>query len=273
MDITTIIGIIIGLVLITSAIVVGGDVAVFFNAPSLMITFGGTVAATLIHFKISHVASVAKVVKHAFADPKLNSAQLIATLVQVAERARKEGLLALEDELNEIGDSFLERGMQLVIDGADPELVQEVMETEIMYVAERHTLGKSIIEAMASYAPSFGMLGTLIGLVQMLHQLNDPAKIGPGMAVALLTTLYGALFAYLFLNPLAGKLGVRSAEEVLRKELIVEGILAVQAGHNPRMIEEKLKSFLAPEGREHVDLIKERRAHAEHQVPIETAPG
>lgn len=273
MDITTIIGIIIGLVLVTSAIMVGGDTSVFFSTPSFMITFGGTVAATLIHFKMSHIMGVAKVVKNAFSDPKLNSAELIATMVRIAERARKEGLLALEEDVNEIGDSFLERGMQLVIDGADPELVQEVMETEIIYVAERHALGKSIIEAMASYAPSFGMLGTLIGLVKMLHQLNDPSKIGPGMAIALLTTLYGALFAYLFLNPLAGKLGVRSAEEVLRKELIVEGILAVQAGHNPRMIEEKLKSFLSPEGRDSVDMIRDRRVHAEQQTPVETAPG
>ncbi|MDI6815657.1 MAG: MotA/TolQ/ExbB proton channel family protein [Actinomycetota bacterium] len=273
MDVTTIIGIIIGLVLVTAAIMVGGDTSVFFNAPSLMITFGGTIAATLIHFKISHIMGVSKVVKNAFSDPKLNSAELIATMVRIAERARKEGLLALEEDVNEIGDSFLERGMQLVIDGADPELVQEVMETEIIYVAERHALGKSIIEAMASYAPSFGMLGTLIGLVKMLHQLNDPSKIGPGMAIALLTTLYGALFAYLFLTPMAGKLGVRSAEEVLRKELIVEGILAVQAGHNPRMIEEKLKSFLSPEGRESVDMIRDRRVYAEQQTPVETAPG
>jgi chemotaxis protein MotA len=271
-DITTIIGIIIGLVLVTFAVVSGGDVGVFLNAPSLMITFGGTIAATLIHFKISHVTGVVKVIKNAFSDPKLDSAQLIATMVRVAERARKEGLLALENDLNEIGDSFLGRGMQLVIDGADPELVREVLETEIVYVAERHALGKSIIEAMASYAPSFGMLGTLIGLVKMLHQLNDPSMIGPGMAIALLTTLYGALFAYLFLNPMAGKLGVRSAEEVLRKELIVEGILAVQSGHNPRMIEEKLKSFLAPEGRENVDIYKERRIHAEQEAPVEASP-
>jgi len=272
-DITTIIGIIIGLVLITSSIVMGGDIAVFFNLPSIFITFGGTLAATLIHFKVGHVAGVMKIVKKAFSDPKLNSAELIATMVRIAERARKEGLLALEEDINEIGDDFLERGMQLVIDGADPELVQEVMETDIIYVAERHAQGKSIIEAMASYAPAFGMLGTLIGLVQMLNQLNDPSKIGSGMAVAILTTLYGALLAYLFLTPMAGKLGVRSAEEVLRKELILEGILAVQAGHNPRMIEEKLKSFLAPDGRETVDNIRERRVYAEHETPVETAPG
>lgn len=272
MDITTIIGIVIGLVLILSAMVMGGDIAIFLNLKAAMITIGGTVAATLIHFKIGQIMGVVKVVKNAFSDPKLNSSELIAAMVHIAERARKEGLLSLEEDLTKMGDSFLHRGMQLVIDGADPELVKEILETEKSYVAERHAIGKSIIDAMASYAPSFGMIGTLIGLVQMLRQLNDPTKIGPGMAIALLTTLYGVLIAYLLLNPLAGKLGVKSAEEVLRKEMIVEGVLAIQAGHNPRMIEEKLKSFLATEARADIDTFKERRIDAEKQTAVETAP-
>jgi len=272
-DITTIVGIVLGVVVIALAMFIGGDIGIFISVPAILITIGGTVAATLIHFKAGQITGVVGVLKNAFADPKLNSSELIVAIVRLAERARKEGLLSLEEDLAEMGDPFLSRGMQLVIDGADPELVKEIMETEIAYVSERHSVGKSIIDAMAAYAPAFGMLGTLIGLVQMLRRLNDPSKIGPGMAIALLTTLYGLLIAYLLLIPLAGKLNVKNAEEVLRKQLILEGILAIQAGHNPRMIEEKLKSFLAPEARADVDYHKERRIDAENQTKVETAPG
>ncbi|MGQ9473673.1 MAG: motility protein A, partial [Candidatus Caldatribacteriaceae bacterium] len=182
---------------------------------------------------------------------KLPSPQeIVGALVSLAEKARKEGLLALEEEAERVQDPFFQRGIQLVVDGTDPQLLKSILETELLFLQERHKEGRGIFEAMASFAPAFGLIGTLIGLVTMLVNLDDPKKVGPGMAVAMLTTLYGAIIANAFCLPVANKLKLRSGEEVLLKEVIIEGILSIQAGDNPRIVEEKLKSFFPPEVRE-----------------------
>ena len=178
--------------------------------------------------------------------------EIINTLVRYAEKARREGLLALEDEIASSSDEFLKKGIQLVVDGTDPELVKNILEIEIGFLEERHNENKGFWEAWGSLAPSFGLIGTVIGLIQMLSRLDDPSTVGPGMAVALLTTLYGALLAYFIFNPIAAKLGIRSQEEVMIRQVMVEGILSVQAGENPRIVEEKLKSFLPPARRDNV---------------------
>jgi chemotaxis protein MotA len=248
-DLATVIGIVIGLFFIGSAIMTGGGAGTFVHIPSLMITLGGTISATLINFNLSQITGVVKVLRNAFSGDSTDSTKLIATIVGLAEKARREGILALDSEANRLDDVFLQKGLRLVIDGTDPDLVRDIMETELAFLEERHKLGKKIFEAMGTYSPAFGMIGTLIGLVQMLRNLNDPSKIGPGMAVALLTTFYGAFLAYLLFNPIAGKLAVKSGEEILCKEVMIEGVISIQAGNNPRIIEEKLKSFVSPKVR------------------------
>ncbi|HDP69621.1 MAG TPA: motility protein A [Actinobacteria bacterium] len=260
MDLTTIIGIVVGFILIAVAILQGGSIKIFFNMPSMLITFGGAIAATLINFTMPQIFGVMKVLKNAFFGSNEGPQGLISTIVHFAEKARKEGLLSLEEEANQLGDPFMQKGLQLVIDGTDPELVRDILETELAFLEERHKLGKSIFEAIGASCPAFGFVGTLIGLIQMLRNLNDPSKIGPGMAVALLTTFYGALFAYLVFNPIAGKLGVRSGEEILYKQVMIEGILSIQAGNNPRIIEEKLLAFISPKIR--IDLRKNKEESA-----------
>jgi chemotaxis protein MotA len=178
-----------------------------------------------------------------------DNTELIAQLVELAEVARRDGILALENMAETIEDSFLVSGIQLAVDGSDPESIQAVMEGELENLVDRHATGKGILDAIGRYAPAFGMIGTLIGLVAMLSNMDDPAKIGAGMAAALLTTLYGALLANMLVLPMADKLGVRSAEEVLQKTLIIQGVMAIQAGENPRNVKMRLMTYLAPNER------------------------
>jgi len=211
-----------------------------------MIVVGGTLAATLINFPLAQVVGTIKVIRIAFRNHTTEPAKIIGILVAFAEKARREGLLALEAEAEMLDEPFLKKGIELIVDGTDPELVRNILETELSFVAERHKQGAQIFENMGASAPAFGMLGTLIGLILMLRNLEDPSTIGPGMAVALITTFYGSLLANLIFLPIAGKLKVRSSEEILNKELMLEGILSIQAGENPRIVAEKMKSFLNP---------------------------
>jgi chemotaxis protein MotA len=252
MDLTTLIGIASGLGLVLMAILQGGGVAIFINIPSLMITVGGTIGATLINFPMPKVIGVMKVVKKAFFHKESSPERTIATLVEFARIARREGVLALEERLSGTDDPFFRKGVQLAVDGTPPETIREILTIDLDSLQERHRVGQSIFNAMGTYSPAFGMIGTLIGLIQMLRSLDDPSKIGQGMATALITTFYGALMANLVFLPIAGKLKVRSEEEVLNKQLIMEGIIAIQSGDNPRVVEDKLKSFIAPEIREKV---------------------
>jgi len=246
MDISTLLGIFMGTVLVLGAIVMGPGAITFVNVPALMITVGGTLAATLINFPIGKVVGVFSVVKKAFLHRTTATREQIELLVQLARVARSEGLLALENAIQETKDPFLRKAVQLVVDGTDPEVLRDMLSTEIERLRDRHLTGKNILEAMGASAPAFGMVGTLIGLIQMLRNMSDPSSLGTGMATALLTTFYGSLMANLVFLPTAGKLNTRSKEEVLAKDIIVEGITAIQAGLNPRIVEEKLKAFVEP---------------------------
>lgn len=252
MDIATIIGVLSGILLVLTSIMTAGSVAWFVSVSSAMIVVGGTVAATLISYPLSDVMSVIGVLKKAFLHKAPHPRDTIRQLVRFAELARREGILFLEREVQNVEDPFLGQGIQLAADGTEPELMRTIMETEISYLQERHEVGRGILTSMGTYAPAFGMIGTLIGLVIMLTNMSDPSMIGPGMAVAIITTFYGALIANLICLPLAGKLKSRSKEEVMLKELMLEGILAIQSGDNPRIVEQKLISFVPPKIRKEV---------------------
>lgn len=250
MDIATLIGIIAGLSLVFGSILMGGGAGAFFNVPSLLITVGGSFSALLINFPLEKVIGAASVAKNCFTHRLPSPMDVIKQIVELATICRRDGPLALEGKIEEIQDSFLARGVQLVVDGTPQETLREILEIEISWLQERHATGKKIFEALGASAPAFGLVGTLIGLIQMLRTLDDPSKLGASMAVALLTTFYGALLANLFCVPIAGKLETRSKEELLVRELMVEGLSSIAAGQPPRLIEEKLKAFLAPKLRE-----------------------
>jgi len=248
-DLATIIGIISGVTLVVLTIIMGGSAAIFIHVPSMMVVFGGATAATLISFQLKEVLGVINVVRKAFFSEKTDNVALINQIVELSKKARKEGLLAIDKEVSQIDDPFLRSGMEMVVDGTEPELIRSIMETELSYLMERHKRGQEIFSAYGEYAPAFGMIGTLIGLIGMLQNLNDPSQIGGGMAVALITTFYGALAANLVFIPLAGKLKNRSEEEVLIKEMIIEGVLSIQFGEHPNTIQRKLMNFLSPKQR------------------------
>ncbi len=253
MDIATLIGIIASATLISFAILSGSGVSFFFSFKSVLIVFGGTFGATLVNYPLSEVLAVMNVAKNAFLFQTGSAMQTIDVLVGVAEKARREGILAIEREIEDIDDKYMKMGIQFAVDGTEPETIRAIMESELAGMEDRHKLGRQIFEAMGTYAPAFGMIGTLIGLIQMLAALDDPSNIGAGMAVALVTTLYGSMAANIVFLPIAGKLDFRSKEEIRRKELVIEGILAIQSGDNPRIVREKLLTFLAPKDREGVE--------------------
>lgn len=258
MDLATIAGIIVGLIFIVMGIMQDGEIITYLNLPSLLIVVGGTISATFVAYPLFKVIEAMKVVKKAFSTNTLEAGSIIEKIIELANTARKEGLLALEEASGEIDDAFLQKGVMLVVDGTDPELVRNLLETELSFVEERHKEGQGIFETLGAFSPAFGMIGTLIGLINMLRQLDDPSTIGPAMAVALITTFYGSLLANLLFLPIANKLKIRSREEVLLKEIMLEGMLSIQAGENPRIIEEKLKAFLPPKIREEINQQKEK---------------
>ncbi|SFH50136.1 chemotaxis protein MotA [Tindallia magadiensis] len=258
MDLATIAGIIIGFMFIIMGIMQDGEIITYLNLPSILIVIGGTISATLVAYPLFKVIEAFKVVRKAFSSKTLEAGAIIEKIIELANTARKEGLLALEEASAEIDDSFLQKGVMLVVDGTDPELVRNLLETELSFVEERHKEGQGIFETMGAYSPAFGMIGTLIGLINMLRRLDDPSTIGPAMAVALITTFYGSLMANLIFLPIANKLKFRSREEILLKEIMLEGMLSIQAGENPRIIEEKLKAFLPPKLREEINQQKEK---------------
>lgn len=244
MDWTTVIGLAIGLVITVVSITLEGDLGPFLHLPSFVLVLGGTLAATIAGSSAAQIRSLPAVARVAFEKRAGSGENVVARLVALANKARREGLLALEDEVAESDDPFLYRGVQLVVDGADPEMVRSILEIELTALEERHRAGQQMFLAMGSYAPAFGMLGTLVGLIQMLRSLDNPDAIGPGMALALITTLYGVVMANLCFLPIAEKLKRKSAFEIQEKEVMIEGVLSIQAGENPRMIERKLLAFL-----------------------------
>ncbi|MCF6466306.1 flagellar motor protein [Clostridium sp. Cult2] len=249
MDISTVLGLLLGIIFIMGGIYKSGQLDSYIDIPSIVIVLGGTIASTLASFPLKNFLNTSKVFKKAFLHKETSPDQVIGEIINLANIARKEGLLALEEYAEELHDEFLHKGIMLIVDGTDPELVRNILETELIFLEERHTDGQSIFETMGAYAPAFGMIGTLIGLINMLKHLDDPKTIGPNMSIALVTTFYGSILANVVFLPLARKLKIRSKSEVLVKELIVEGLLSIQAGENPRIIEEKLKTFIPPEMR------------------------
>ncbi|NLJ67188.1 MAG: motility protein A [Clostridiales bacterium] len=249
MDVSTLAGIVAGVAFIIVGIILGGTLQSFYDLPSIMIVFGGTIAATMVSYPFRRLISFTKVVKKLFLTSDEKPQEAIVRIIELANIARKEGLLALEEAAYGTDDPFLQKGILLIVDGTDPELVKNILETELDFVEERHQEGQGIFETMASLAPAFGMIGTLIGLINMLKNLDDPSTLGPSMSVALVTTLYGSMLANLFFTPMAIKLKYKSSQEILLKEIMLEGMLSIQAGENPRIIEEKLKAFLPPSDR------------------------
>lgn len=256
MDFATIIGIIAGFTLILFGIMQGGELSGFVNTPGLLIVVGGTFSSILVSYPLRDLIHHMKTVKIAFQDKYNDPADTISNLVRFAEKARREGLLALEAEAEQLDEAFLQKGIQLVVDGTDPELVRSILDIELTFLEERHKAGQGVFEMLGTMAPAFGMLGTLIGLVNMLANLDSPEQLGLGMAIALLTTFYGSLMSNLLFLPIAKKLKVKSSEEILTKEVMIEGILSIQAGENPRIVEEKMKAFLAPKTRIEVEKIR-----------------
>ena len=252
MDIATLIGLVAGIGLVSIAIIMGGQPQIFVNPPSMLIVLGGTLAATLINYPLRDVLSTFNTFKNALVHKENDAEPIIQKIVSFATIARREGILALESHAQDAGDEFLQKSVQLAIDGTPPELIKDILTTELAFLEDRHAVGQSILLAMGASAPAFGMIGTLIGLVNMLATLDDPSQIGGAMAIALLTTLYGALLANVVCLPAAGKLKVRTASELLLKEVIIEGILSIQSGDNPRVVEQKLKAFVAPTVRERI---------------------
>lgn len=250
MDKATVIGIVLGAGLIVGSIAIGGGgLMPFIHVPSAMITIGGSFAAILINFPLSRVKGLFPVIRNCFFTSLPAPGEVIEQFKRYANTARRDGLLALENDVAEITDEFLRRGMEQVVSGASREELETGLETEVAQIDSRHQTGKKIVDAIAAAAPAFGMIGTLIGLVQMLRSLDDPSQIGGGMAVALLTTLYGAVIANLFCIPLAGKLENRNQEELVVRELMISGLVSLVEGQAPRAVEEKLLAFIAPRSR------------------------
>ena len=252
MDIATIVGVLFGLVVVIGAIIAGGGWQSFLHVPSLAITMGGMLCATMIHFSLPQFLGIFSIIKKTIVAQIPSSSELIQKMVNYAAINRRDGALALEQEISNVGDLFFVKGLQMLVDGQESENIRELMILEIQYLQERHSTGKKILEFMGAAAPAFGMIGTLIGLVQMLRNLSSPEAIGGGMAVALLTTFYGAFMANLIFIPLAGKLGIYSKAEVTAMEMVTEGICAIAQGENPTAVREKMQAFVSQGRREEV---------------------
>ena len=242
MDFATIVGVIFVVLVLIGAILVGGDIGVFINVPSILIVVGGTLGATLVRISFGEFFGSFKIGLIAIMHSAPSPQELIEEAVQLANVARKEGILALENQT--ISDPFLEKGISLCIDGHPPETVERVLSKEIDLTIERHDKGVAMWKSIGDYSPAFGMIGTLVGLVQMLSNMDDPKAIGPAMAVALLTTLYGSIIANGIAIPLSEKLKAVSEEERLTQELVQEAIAAIQSGINPRVMEQILLTYL-----------------------------
>lgn len=259
MDIASIIGLVLGFGLFIFGCVVDssfhvnfGTLGNFVDIQSAIITFGGTLSAMITSNSLSGFVNNIKGAKRVFSVPKNDEAAIIRQIIDLSNVARKEGLLALEESANNLEDEFMKKGILLIVDGTDPELVRNILDTELINVDTRHKNVIGFWKNMAALGPAWGMIGTLVGLINMLKDLNDPDSIGPNMAVALVTTLYGSLLANWLSTPIANKLTAYNDAEITMKEVMIEGLLSIQAGENPRVIEEKLKSFLSPKARKGV---------------------
>ena len=247
MDISTVLGLLIAAICLFMAL--RSDIGAFIDVQSVLIVVGGALGATMTSFTLSDVLGMFSVTKNAFFAKTRDQGQIINSMVDLGEKARREGILALEREMPRIDDIFLKKALQLAVDGNEPEVIETVMGTEIENVEERHKTGKSFWEILGSMTPAWGMIGTLVGLIMMLKELDDPSAIGTGMAVALITTLYGSIIANMIAIPMANKLDRRSKEEVLLMNMVLFGVLSIHSGDNPRVTREKLETFVPPKNR------------------------
>lgn len=251
MDFATLVGIVVAVVsLIIGFTSDGGTIMALIQGPAFIIVVGGTLGATLASVKMKEFTKMITYLKVAFTSKKSHPLDVIEELVQLATVARREGILALEERVEEFDNEFMKSGVQFVVDGVDPELVKNMLETELSYVEERHEQAANIFEMAGGYSPTMGIIGTVMGLVHVLGNLGDVNKLGPQIATAFTATLYGVALANVFWLPIATKLRRRSAGERLTGEIIMEGILSIQAGENPNILNQKLRTFLAPADRE-----------------------
>ena len=251
MDIASLIGLILAIGLIFASIALGkAPMTAFIDIPSLLIVLGGASAAALICFPISSMLRAPVIALKVLINKSEDRLALIKQIVELAETARRDGLLALETKIPEIENPLVRTGIQMAVDGSSPEVVEEVLRTEVESIATRHREGKNIMDQLGRFAPAYGMIGTLMGLIMMLQDMSDPSGIGAGMAVALITTLYGAIVANVFFSPAAQKLGLISRNEMISFEIAIRGVMAIQSGESPRAIGQKLRTFLPPKQRE-----------------------
>ena len=247
MDLATLLGLIGAFAIVILAMLLGGGVLVFINVPSILVVVVGTIFAVLMKFSLKQFLGAVAVAGKGFKFKSSEPEPLIVEIVDLAGEARKGGLLSLEGK--EVSNDFLKKGITLLVDGHDPDIVRDIMMKDVGKAQERHKLGASIFTAFGDVAPAMGMIGTLVGLVQMLSAMDDPKSIGPAMAVALLTTLYGAMIANMFALPLAGKLEMRAAEEGRIKTLVIDALIGIQGGQNPKVIEQMLQSYIPEKNR------------------------
>jgi chemotaxis protein MotA len=260
---TAVVGMIAGFGLIITSIMLSGDIQNFISASSLVVTIGGSFCALLISFPLRDLLKVPSMLKMLVNEPETDRKALIEIFSDLARKARRDGLLALEDDINGMEDDFVVSGLQMVVDGIEPDIIREILTLKMETTERRHRMGQNIFSKWGELSPAFGMLGTLIGLVVMLANLQDAASIGTGMAVALITTFYGSLVANLVFIPIASNLSVQTDEEMFSKEMAIEGIIEIQAGTNPRILEEKLMTYLSPE--EHL-LIKQEKSSDQREA-------
>lgn len=249
MDLGTVVGLVLTLALLFGAMAMGVGIGPYIDIPSVLIVFGGTAGVLLIGFKMEQMKSLTKIFMIAIKPPQEDIAALIKKMVEYSTKARRDGILALEADANSEENEFLKKGLSMAVDGNEPDTIRDMLEIEMEQTSARHAANAQIFDQMGGFSGAMGMIGTLIGLVAMLLNMADPSAIGPSMAVALLTTMYGAMIGNIIGAPVANILGIRDSDETLAKTLILEGIMAIQAGDNPRTLEGKLLSFLPPKER------------------------
>lgn len=249
-DIGTVGGLILGVAAMVISIVMGGgNLLVFIDPASIIVVFGGMIGAVTMGAPLGRVLSTHSIILKSVFGKTPDAGETIKDIVKYAEVARREGILALENLVGEMRDPFIVKGVKMAVDGTDPDLIKTILETELEAMMDRHGAGKKLLDDLGKYAPAFGMIGTLLGLILMLQNMEDPSKIGPGMAVALITTLYGALISNVVTGPIGDKIAVKSSEEVMVKTIIVAGVMSIQSGDNPRVVESKLLTYLPPKRR------------------------
>ncbi len=246
MDLGTVIGIVLIMALLLGSMVMGVGIGAYIDVPSVLIVVGGSIGTLMISFKPSQMKQFVKIFMKAIKPGEEDVGELIKKLVEFATKARKDGILALEGDVNDEENAFLKKGLSMAIDGSEPDTIRELLEIEMEQTSTRHKVHGSIFSQWSGLAGAMGMIGTLIGLVAMLLNMADPSAIGPSMAVALLTTMYGAMIGNIFGGPIATILGIRNDDETLIREMIIEGIMSIQAGDAPRVLEAKLLAYLAP---------------------------